>query len=134
MASPVHCRTPCSCLMVVSSFPSRSGLLQVRYRCEFLEQTVYCVLSFPVGFTCDSRRTKSLWCRCSFDLLQLVPVNHHSTISSSLSSLSSSSSSVTVPCGVRYPLPGSTLSLPRSFKLEASSHLRNSDGYRIRKL
>ena len=84
MASPVHCRTPCRCLMVVSSLPSRSVLLEVKYRCEFLEQTVYCVFSFPVGFTCDSRRTKSLWCRWSFDLLQLVPVNH-STISSSSS-------------------------------------------------
>jgi hypothetical protein len=100
MASPVHCRTLCRCLVVVSSLPSPSVLLQVKYRCEFLEQTVYCVFSFPVGFTRDSRRTKSFWCRCSFDLLQLVLVNHHSTISSS--SLSSSSS-VTVPCSVRYP-------------------------------
>jgi len=83
MASPVHCRTPCRCLIVVSSLPSRSVLLQVTYRCEFLEQTVYCVFSFPVGLTCSSRRAKSLWCRCSFDLLQLVLVNYHSISSSS---------------------------------------------------
>jgi len=96
MASPVHCRTPCRCLIVFFSLPSHSVLLQVKYRCEFLEQTFYCVFSLPVVFTCDSRRTKSLWCRCSFDLLQLVPINHHSTISSS------SSSSFTVPRGVRF--------------------------------
>ena len=46
----------------------------------------------------DSWRTKLLHSRCSFDLLWLSAVSHHSTILSS---------AVTAPCGVRYLWPGS---------------------------
>jgi hypothetical protein len=58
MASPVHCRTPCRCLIVVTSLLSRSALLQVRYRCEFLEQTVYCVFH-PQLASCAIRGGRS---------------------------------------------------------------------------